>query len=115
MFCSWRITSLQNPDQQLLLRAQDLFATIKLHFPDAIFIYDFHKHLQIISLGGKDEHVLITNAFEIYGQSPLQLISTHSQNLFAFLEVNIWVMVLVEYRQTIVSAWQISEIQAQSI
>ena len=45
----------------------------------------------------KGEHFLTTNAFKVYGQSPLKLISTHSQNLFAFLEVNIRVMVLVEY------------------
>lgn len=41
----------KTPRPQPLLRAQDLFATIKLHFPDAIFIYDFYKHLQTISLG----------------------------------------------------------------
>ena len=47
--------------------------------------------------------VTITYPLEVYRQSPLQLICAHPQNFKTLLEVDIWVMVLVEDRKAVVS------------
>lgn len=50
----------------------------------------------------------LTHPFEIDRQSPLQLVRTHPQNLQPLLVVDVWVVMLVEDRETIVSTKPVS-------
>lgn len=68
---------------------------IVLHLPDPILRDHLHQH-----------------TLEVHRQSPLQLIRAQSQDLHSLLEINVWVMMLVEDGKAVVSVENVALVLA---